>query len=98
MPSCGATAASRTEPGVCAVPESNATGVTMLIGGYSLAMLELPLRIDGAFALLRRQSVADAILLARLSIWRHTAELWPHSASINELDRRVEDHHITWLH
>ena len=33
MPSCGATAARRTEPGVCAVPGSNPTGLTMRIGG-----------------------------------------------------------------
>ena len=31
-PSCGATAARRTEPGVCAVPESNPAGPTMQTG------------------------------------------------------------------
>src|SRR5258708_38022586 len=38
MPSCGATAARRTEPGVCAVPGSNPAGLTMRIGGYSVTM------------------------------------------------------------
>jgi hypothetical protein len=38
MPSCGATAARRTEPGVCAVPGSNAAGPTMRIGEYSVGM------------------------------------------------------------
>src|SRR6266851_7984328 len=38
MPSCGATAARRTEPGVCAVPWSNPAGPTMRMGGYVVTM------------------------------------------------------------
>src|SRR6267378_6770457 len=38
-PSCGATAARRTEPGVWAVPWSNPAGPTMRMGGYVLTMV-----------------------------------------------------------
>src|SRR4030081_2085935 len=38
MPSCGATAARRTEPGVWAVPWSRPAGPTMRMGGYVVTM------------------------------------------------------------
>ena len=59
MPSCGATAARRTEPGVCAVPGSNAAGLTMRIGEYSDTMIG---RLEKVYGHARSHPVARTLV------------------------------------